>query len=251
MKIIYIFIIISILFIALNIMYEKYINEPYITVRAQGGLNNRLRVILSYLYKANQEQKKLHIYWFIEKYCDDNFENLFEPINNVTISYIKNNSEYDFETWNEDNKKYIKDGYYSLLKPIPYILDKINIIKNKLGNNYIACHIRRTDALTHKWYKKEIIDDEKFIEFINQYPTNLKIYIATDCRITQQKFIDLYGNRMVYDKIEDNDNLRQTSIQDAVKDMYVCVDASYFKRSVGSFSDTIVYLRDLRNNIEK
>ena len=48
---------------------------------------------------------------------------------------------------------------------------------------------------------------------------------------------------MIYKKIEDNDNLRQTSIQDAVKDIYVCAGATYFIRSVGSFSDTIMNLR--------
>jgi len=50
---------------------------------------------------------------------------------------------------------------------------------------------------------------------------------------------------MIYKKIEDNDNLRQTSLQDAVKDIYVCVGAKYFMRSFGSFSDTIIYLREL------
>ena len=50
---------------------------------------------------------------------------------------------------------------------------------------------------------------------------------------------------MIYKKIEDNDNLRQTSLQDAVKDMYVCVGAKYFMKSVGSFSSTIMNLRQL------
>lgn len=120
-------------------------------------------------------------------------------------------------------------------------------MKEKLGNNYIACHIRRTDALKHGDYKKHIKQDEEYIDFIDQYPTNLKIYIATDCRKTQQKFFDLYGDRLVYKKIEDNTNLRQTSLQDAVKDMYVCAGATYFLRSVGSFSDTIEHLRNLKN----
>ena len=121
--------------------------------------------------------------------------------------------------------------------------NEIDIIKQKLGKEYIACHIRRTDALTHKWYSKELKNDDQYINFIDQYPKELKIYIAADCRDTQKKFIDMYGDRMIYKKIEDNDNLRQTSIQDAVKDIYVCAGATYFIRSVGSFSDTIMNLR--------
>ena len=40
------------------ILYDLYINEPYITVHAKSGLSNKIRVILSYLYRANKEDKK-------------------------------------------------------------------------------------------------------------------------------------------------------------------------------------------------
>jgi hypothetical protein len=247
-KIILIYIVISIIVWILINQYENYINEPYITVFAMGGLNNKLRVLLSYLYKANQEGKKLKVYWNIGDNCPDKFENLFEPISNVTIIYTKTtndeeNEKYDFKINASYNDDYIKDNYYSLLKPLPLIQNKIDIIKQKLGKEYIACHIRRTDALTHSIYSKYIKDDNEYINFINEYPKDLKIYIATDCRNTQKKFINIYGDRMIYKKIEDNDNLRQTSLQDAVKDIYVCVGAKYFMRSFGSFSDTITYIR--------
>lgn len=245
--IILIYVVIFIILWVLVNKYEDYIDEPYITVYTNGGLNNKLRVLLSYLYKANQEGKKLKIIWNQTDECPDRFDNLFEPISNVTIVYIKNDKykKYDIKTFNQKSKKYIKDNYYSLLKPLPSIQNEINDTKEKLGKEYIACHIRRTDALTNHVYKDQIIKDDEYINFINQYPKDLKIYIATDCRDTQKKFIDIYGDRMIYKKIEDNDNLRQTSLQDAVKDMYVCVGAKYFMKSVGSFSSTIMNLRQL------
>ena len=231
-------------------LYEKYINENYITVKANCGLCNKLGVVLSYLYKANQEGKKLRVIWTVYKYCPDRFINLFENIENVEIIEIfeifkKRNEhidiEYDNMTCNGLKNNYIKDEYYKLLKPLPDIQLAIDETIKLLGNTYIACHIRRTDR------KKEAIDDKEYIKFINSYPLDLKIYIATDCRDTQQTFIDLYPDRLIYKKIEDNNNFRQTSLQDAVKDIYVCAGATYFMRSAGTFSYTIINLRNLKN----
>jgi hypothetical protein len=137
--------------------YEDYINEPYITVYAKSGLGNKLRVLLSYLYRANQENKKLKLYWVKDNECPDDFDSLFKPIDNVSIRNLSNTDNYDYNTWDEDNNKYYR--YYKLLKPIDSIQKEIDNKIKLLGNNYIACHIRRTDALTHGPY---ISDLKKF-----------------------------------------------------------------------------------------
>jgi len=237
----------SIIFYFLYVDYENYINEPYITVMPLLGLNNRLRVILSHLYLANNENKKLKILWSVsDPNCLGQFDQLFEQLPNTTIKYItdENNEQYDFRTYSINNSDFEKENYYSLLKPLPEIQIKIDNIKEKLGLNYIACHIRRTDALKYNWYINNLITDEEYIKFIDQYPKDLKIYIATDCKDTQNKFIDIYGDRMIYQKIENNDNFRQTSLEDAVIDMFVCANAKYFLGSnQSSFTDTINNLR--------
>lgn len=258
-KIILIYIIISITVWFLINQYENYRNEPYITVVAMNGLSNKLQVILSYLARANKEGKKLKIIWHLSEACPEKYDNLFEPIPNLEVLYSDETIPIDINIINPEEKyKYNpdfinywnnEDGHlignsYSLLKPLPSIQNEIDSTKQKLGKNYIACHIRRTDALTHPAYKDNKNSDTDYMNFIDQYPKDLKIYIATDCRDTQKIFIYLYGDRMIYKKIEDNNNLRQTSLQDAVKDMYVCAGAKYFKHSVGSFSSTIINLRD-------
>jgi len=239
--------ILSIIFYFLYVDYENYINEPYITVVPILGLNNRLRVILSYLYLANKENKKLKIIWSVsDPQCLGRFDQLFEPLPNTTIKYIndENNEEYDVETYGRNNEEYEKENYYSLLKPLPEIQIKIDNIKEKLGSNYIACHIRRTDALKYNWYVDNLINDSEYINYINQYLKDLKIYIDTDCKDTQKKFIDIYGDRIIYQKIENNDNFRQTSLENAVIDMFVCAGATYFMGSnMSSFTDTINNLR--------
>jgi hypothetical protein len=243
--IILICIIISVILWLKYIEYENYVNEPYITVYAKGGLNNKLRVLLSYLYKANKENKKLRLFWIKNDACPDDFEKLFYPIINVEIINIDNKSDYDFVTCFPDINEYKEANYFKLLLPIDSIQKRINIKIKELNNNYIACHIRRTDSINHLSFIDDFKTDEEYMDFIDQYPQELKIYIATDCRITQQKFIDKYGDRLIYKKIEENNNFRQTSLQDAVVDMYVCAGATYFMKSGGSFSETIT---ELRNN---
>jgi len=257
-KIILIYVVISITVWILINKYEDYRNEPYITVIALNGLGNKLQVLLSYLARANKEGKKLRIVWHISEACPQKYDELFRPMPNLEVLYSDEYIPFDGSVENPEepymyNPDYINNlnwadshligDSYLLLKPILLVQNDIDITKTKLGENYIACHIRRTDALTAGGYKDNITKDDEYVNFINQYPKDLKIYIATDCRDTQKKFIDIYGNRIVDKKIEDNNNLRQTSVQDAVKDMYVCAGATYFKRSFGTFSDTIMKLR--------
>jgi len=225
--------------------------DPYITVFARDGLNNKLRVLLAYLYIANVENKKLRIIWIKDDQCPDNFNNLFEEINNVEFVYTKEipNKLVDYNTGWTDHDDYIENNYFKYLKPIKSIQDDINNTKKLLNNNYISCHIRRTDIVTLKNYFGSNFTmhlDTEYIKFIDQYPKDMKIYIATDNQDTQEKFINIYGNRLIYKKIEKSNNLRQTSLADAVKDMYVCAGAKYFMGSPwSSFTDTINELRKL------
>ena len=79
--------------------YEKYVNENYITVKANCGLCNKLGVLLSFLYKANQEGKKLRVIWTVYANCPDKFTNLFKNIENVEIIeiYKKRKESIDIE----------------------------------------------------------------------------------------------------------------------------------------------------------
>jgi len=242
MKEIYIFILIflvTIIFLR-NKYYDLYINEPYITVHAKSGLSNKIRVILSYLYRANKEGKKLKIIWLVDDECPEIYSNLFEPIENMTV--ISVNTNYDYTTWDVDNNEYINNKYLKLLKPLPQIQSIIDSNKSKLGDKYISCHIRRTDALSHPVHK--IKSEKEYMDFIDKYNSSMKIYIATDNKETQDKFLDKYGDRLLMKKIIPSDKLRQTSIQDALIDIYTCAEAEYFMGSIGSsFSDLINELR--------
>ena len=82
------------------------------------------------------------------------------------------------------------------------------------------------------------------MNFIDKCPSTMKIYIATDNKDTQDIFINKYKDRIIIKKIVPSNELRQTSLQDAVVDIYICAGANYFLGSNGSsFSDLINNLR--------
>ena len=205
---------------------------------------NRLRVILSHLYKANQENKKLKFLWVINDDCPGRFDEIFKDIENVEIVYTDEIDNADYNTVWEQNWEYKANNYYNLLKPIDKIQNQIDHIIDLLNNKYIACHIRRTDMLQHNWFTDIMVTDNEYINYINSFSDDYNIYIATDCQKTQQKFLNLYGNRILHKKIE-NFNLRQTSLEYAVIDLYVCANADYF---IGSKNSTFTnVIEDLAN----
>ena len=237
-------------------MNNIYLNKKqYLTINLNYGLCNRLKILLSYLYQLHNNKfgnKKLRIIWNINDDCPDIFNNLFEPFENVDMAYDNKNIYFidlNLYTCNNINTDYISHNYYKLLKPLPHIQENIDNTKKLLQKSnpaYIACHIRRTDIL--KLYEilniTTYLSDQDYMHFINQYPSNVKVYIATDNYETQQKFINFYGNRLIYKKIESSSNLRQTSLQDAVVDMYICAGAKYFLGSISNFTDMINQLRN-------
>jgi hypothetical protein len=82
---------------------------------------------------------------------------------------------------------------------------------------------------------------EQFFEFVENYP-NKKIYLATDNNETQEMFINKYGkDRIVYNvKIATSESIRQTSVKDAIIDLFACAQAFNFMGSgYSSFSGVI------------
>jgi len=238
------------LFIIASIYFRKniqdnYINEPYIIVKNQNGLNNRLWTLLGYLHFANSNNKKLKFIWIKDDHCPGNFNDIFENIPNVEI--IDKDIPFDIQTFGSPSDQWIKDKYFRLLKPKSNIQKNIDLFKEKLQYNYIACHIRRTDIIGQDYVKKHTTDED-YINFINQHDSSLKIFIATDNKNTQDYFKSIYNNRIICKDIIPSKNLRQTSLEDAIVDMYVCAGSKYFLGYEGStFSININLIREANN----
>ena len=86
--------------------------------------------------------------------------------------------------------------------------------------------------------------DEDFITFLNKN-NEYNIYLATDNTETQNKFLKLYPKRLKYiKKINDTTSHRNTDLQDALTDMFVCALSNKFEGTYySSFSQFIELIR--------
>ena len=231
-----------------------------IRLYSHSGLCNRLRLIASYKHLSEIRNKDIEMFWVKSIQCNVLFKDLFKPIPNVNFTYLKSlahtavrpkNTAIKTDLFPHDKK--IKDKNHLIFKPLDAIMREIEETKKRIAGEYIACHIRRTDIITiQKKYKVEPPSDEMFIDFLERYPDK-KIYLATDERDTQKKFIDIFGDRIYHSCIVGGNGhkrqpYRTTSIQDAVKDMFLCIGATDFMGTAcSSFSRFIENYRKGQN----
>ena len=220
----------------------------------QGGLCNKLRVLLYHYDISKKLNKKFIVVWNKDRYCNGLFLDYYQQLEN-TIFIKKNENNYDIKY--KGCSADIKLCNYNLLKLKPTIQEKINIIRNKY-DKYISVHIRRTDHVILAKKKNLYIDDDYFINFLNQN-SDYDIYLATDNRETQDKFYKLYKNKIKYiifinkkneinkrPKKDNSDKTRHTSLLDSIIDLYMCVNSEKFMGTkYSSFSETINKMREL------
>jgi len=118
---------------------------------------------------------------------------------------------------------------------------------------FISVHIRRTDHWGSGIANTEIPHaDEIFASFMDAHP-EYRIHLATDNAETQSFFKRRFGPRLAsLVPIAKSGAMRQTSLREAVVDLFTCVAADGpFKGSwQSSFSDTIARLRALHGRAQ-
>jgi len=224
----------------------------FIVIKPKGGLCNRFRFLFSFIHKMKIEniQKKLIVIWEKDSNCNGFIWDIISPIGNCCV--LKNNNKkfkIDYSSCGPvslyKNENYLENINF---RPKKYLLNQFINIINKLDNKYISVHIRRTDLTNHIKHKNRIDDlytpDETFINFMN-CNKDYNIYIATDNHETQDIFLNLFPNRIKYiKKITKKEGLRQTNLEDAIIDIFVCAFSNKFQGTVfSSFSDFIKLIR--------
>ena len=214
-------------------------------IHSWAGLGNRLRVLFSYHY-LNKE-KEITIIWENNRACNGLFLNYFKPIKNVTfINKLIQNIDVKTNTQHKATKKKF---IYEDLQVKDYLQEKIDKKIEEL-RKYIAIHIRRTDTISSPWKKDHYLPEEEYIKFINDH-SDYNVYIATDNYETQKRFYDLFKDRIkVINLIEKPKKyipaVRQTSLEDTIIDIYMCVNSDHFLGS--SYSSMTTLIEDLRKN---
>ena len=262
MNSLYIIILIIILLIIIGIYLcssrSNFSSEKYFTIDPQGGLCNRLRVLLA----SRRQGLPVVAYWPVNCVCPGKFSDIFQPLDNVTFTDTKIN-EYGFAGCDsfEDVLKSLNispesqsfDEGLRDLQLLPHIQERVNQILNSYKIYYgIALHVRRTDHV--EFVKGQIgggTTDEDFFNYIDSFDPTLPIFLATDNEQTQHIFMKRYPDRIIVNKKIKGDTqtiTRITTLDDAIIDIYVCSQAMYFKPSkYSSFSELILGLRNEYN----
>ena len=132
---------------------------------------------------------------------------------------------------------------YSIIKPKQEVLDILKTESDKLDNNYIAIHIRRTDLKQIKRGELDGGDYSMYHNLIDKHPDK-NLYVASDNESDYERFFEKYKSSR---KINQNVNFlktkyrRNTSALDAIIDLYMCINAYDFCGT--KFSSFSSYIR--------
>jgi len=209
------------------------------------GLCNRLNLLFSHYLPIRSTGSTMEMYWTPTWACDGFFLDYFEPLPGVTFHREKNTSTSSLIQHKENDVYTQHQGLLEDLKLNNRMEREMAYLWDRIGSplEMVAIHVRRTDHTELAKKNNNFTTDEEFFEFVERYPDK-KIYLATDNAETQDLFVERYGkDRVVYNVpilTSDGYKTRQTSVKDAVIDLFACARALHFKGSgYSSFSGII------------
>lgn len=202
------------------------------------GLCNRLRFVFSKL--EENPDRKLNVLWQRNPDCNGHFLDVFKEV--PMIEFIDDWSGKLLQGFTPI------PGYepnYRELQPIDVIEEKVNKVVDRLENNFTAVHVRRTDFAkeVHRWGR--FTSDNYFVEAIAQIEG--LVYLATDNPYTVRQFQQRFGDRIIAPDLSvfNINNLRQTSLAQAVEDMFISIRSTRFIGTpFSSFSELIESIRN-------
>lgn len=213
-------------------------------IQPTGGLCNYLRVVFSYYLESKEKDEELTVIWRQTGSCPGFFLDYFEPVKGINFIKTNENNLEVYYTGGQYNANKLID--YTDLNPLPEIK---SIIKEKIEllKNYIAVHVRRTDHTNLAKINNRYTEDNSFFNFIEYNIENKNLYVATDNLDTYNTFKNKYNQFVKFDYHPITEGLRQTTLKNAIVDLYMCVYADKFMGSgYSSFSGTINILRKYR-----
>ncbi len=222
------------------------------TLRAVGGMANRLQAILSH----RAAYGPLLVTWDLEEpaLAGARFSDLFEPLDGVEFREHGTAPE-SCHVCPDAPSDWVM-GYRDL-KPVLSIVREIEAIRPDV--EYDAVHVRRSSGFVENVETLGVsaTTDAEFDAWIVNRGGPL--YVATDNAETQREYLYRWQQDVIVYRRITTGTERQglgnhaihTSVADAVVDLYVCAGAERFMGTRGSsFTDTINRLRSLRCNTQ-
>ena len=225
------------------------------------------------------QKQTLYVLWSVSVACPARYSDLFEPIEGMHVIYSLEELRPVLEHPQRDLQQQqlppetctvhprVRDTpaethMYGGLVPLASLRRSISEGVEACGGsrNFVAMHVRRSD---HAVDKKKQTSDDDFKKFLDDLEggacggAELGVFLATDNPATQKRYSTLCGESpgagggrlrhllpMEHDVIPDDPAFRFTSVERAVCDIFICVEALVFKGShFSSFSDAIQRLR--------
>ena len=228
--------------------------ERNITVRCRSGFTDRITIMgyaIAMLNKFPLKVDNIIVYWELNYQCVGEFTNFFKPIPNLEFTGTPLTGENAFDYTDKpypclgadsDSRlgisRFLK---FKLMHEVLAFVDKYKI------NECSAVHIRRTDKLDLNAHESQ----EDFALLEKQMQETDRIFLASDNWETQHRLKEQYGDRVViYQKIEPNDNKRQTDLRHTLFDLYLlsyCKNVLPRKPRHGNFLTFAEELNMMRN----
>jgi hypothetical protein len=221
-----------------------------IFVVPSGGLGNRLRVLIASMVYAGVANREVILDWGDGyKFYESEFNNLFEPVDGVTLDkihvnrdnvhmYVHQNGVKQFNNvlplHNDIENIGIKTGTLGKHKDIDlsYFRDEFHRIWNTFkpakkieerivsfdGEEVFGAHIRRSDQVV----STRVSTDKLFVDCISKELSTgkKKVFISTCDKKTLHKFINIFKDKVIC--YNDTDYNRDTAknAHDAVRDLF-------------------------------
>ncbi len=214
------------------------------------GLCNRLRTLFSYYNLAKERGERIKVIWKPTRDCPGLFLDYFQKPEGVDFIANRNRVKLTYRGGRWHQKYNPKHTFiYQSLKLKPYLFEKIQEKIKLLEDNYMAIHVRRTDHIGLAKKNKVYTNDDDFFKFIDENQDIKYLYLATDNRNTQNKFLEKYQGKIKFIKlITPSNSCRQTDLEASLVDFYMCVFAKKFQGSGwSSFSETINQIRNAKS----
>lgn len=211
-----------------------------LTIFLTSGLSNRIRTLLGFLQVCKEHGKYLNVIWIPDATCNGGFLDYFKPINGIMfldhkvepVHYI-GQSKTSVIVENYGLKQ--STNLYSYLQLTDILEKKVQIFANTNKLPYcVGIHVRRTDYTGNLIGKilNGTNSDEGFCDYIKKYSKGKQFFVATDNRNSQEYYISKYGTRTrFYAPIPRNNDLRKTTLENAIIDIYLL---SYCKSIKGT-----------------
>lgn len=196
------------------------------------------------LRRALRASKKLRVpvfvYWPINSTCNDHYLSFFEQINDVcfvdekTASLLRSHPHrIDESLIKKKSGGWLLFGEnLSMLRLKAEYADMVKsfVVQNNIVDT-IGFHVRKTD-LVKKEKKWGLTIQYQIFDQVAEKSTT-RIFLSSDSEEVRKGFLDKYGDRIVlYDAEFDPDQLRQTSLEVAIIELFILAHCSKFYGTV-------------------